>query len=340
MTNLEDSPSYRVLSIQSHMVSGYCGNKAAAFPLQTLGFDVDILNTVQFSNHTGYTSWTGGRLTDVDVQQLFDGLEANGLMDQYTHVLTGYIGNFDILRTIENKVKQLKERIPYLIYVCDPVLGDGGRLYVAPEIVPLYRDVLSVADVITPNQFEAEVLSDIKIINLKTAKEAANQIHAFGVDNIVITSMVLPPEDVPKTILLPHSKSTESASNTNHQPLYCMTSQRHPNGDVQQHLISFPTYEGYFTGTGDLFSALTVARIQDYPHSLAQAIFKVVASVNAVTRLTWEHQRKQQHGNDKMIVDKPNDPKLVHACELQVIKGKKEIEHPDLIGHQILMVEL
>lgn len=29
------------------------GNKAAVFPLQTLGFDVDNLNTVQFSNHTG-----------------------------------------------------------------------------------------------------------------------------------------------------------------------------------------------------------------------------------------------------------------------------------------------
>jgi pyridoxine kinase len=29
------------------------GNKAAVFPLQLLGFEVDILNTVQFSNHTG-----------------------------------------------------------------------------------------------------------------------------------------------------------------------------------------------------------------------------------------------------------------------------------------------
>lgn len=43
----------RVLSIQSHMVSGYCGNKAATFPLQLLGFDVDVMNTVSFSNHTG-----------------------------------------------------------------------------------------------------------------------------------------------------------------------------------------------------------------------------------------------------------------------------------------------
>ncbi|SAM09329.1 hypothetical protein [Absidia glauca] len=331
-----EEPSYRVLSIQSHMVSGYCGNKAAAFPLQTLGYDVDILNTVQFSNHTGYSSWTGGRLTDTDVQQLFDGMEKNGLMDQYTHVLTGYIGNFDILRTIENKVKQLKSKIPELIYgkdVCDPVMGDGGHLYVAPEIVPLYRDVLSVADVITPNQFEAEVLSDMKITSLQTAKNAIKQIHDFGVDRVVITSLTLPRQDVPVTIIPP-------SGSDQHEQLYCMISQRHPDGRLQQHLISFPTYEGYFTGTGDLFSALTVARLQDYPHSLAQAIFKVVSSVNAVTLKTWKHQQKLLQGNEQVIVDKPSDAKLVHACELQVVKGKKEIEHPDMVGHDILIAEL
>ena len=30
----------RVLSIQSHVVSGYVGNKSATFPLQLLGFEV------------------------------------------------------------------------------------------------------------------------------------------------------------------------------------------------------------------------------------------------------------------------------------------------------------
>lgn len=44
----------RVLSIQSHVVSGYVGNKAAVFPMQVLGFDVDFINSVHFSNHTGY----------------------------------------------------------------------------------------------------------------------------------------------------------------------------------------------------------------------------------------------------------------------------------------------
>ena len=68
----------RVLSIQSHVVHGYVGNNAAVFPLQVrsstfvlsvvfsvgcfrlmpslfqvLGCDVDTINSVQFSNHTG-----------------------------------------------------------------------------------------------------------------------------------------------------------------------------------------------------------------------------------------------------------------------------------------------
>ncbi len=43
----------RVLSVQSHVVSGYVGNKSATFPLQLLGFEVDAINSVQFSNHTG-----------------------------------------------------------------------------------------------------------------------------------------------------------------------------------------------------------------------------------------------------------------------------------------------
>ncbi|MEQ2235908.1 hypothetical protein ILYODFUR_006997 [Ilyodon furcidens] len=52
----------RVLSIQSHVVRGYVGNKSATFPLQVLGFEVDSINSVQFSNHTGWLHvFTAGR---------------------------------------------------------------------------------------------------------------------------------------------------------------------------------------------------------------------------------------------------------------------------------------
>lgn len=49
--SVETSP--RVLSIQSHVVHGYVGNKCAVFAMQTNGVDVDPINTVQFSNNTG-----------------------------------------------------------------------------------------------------------------------------------------------------------------------------------------------------------------------------------------------------------------------------------------------
>lgn len=41
----EDRVLPRVLSVQSHVVSGYVGNRAAVFPLQLLGFDVDFVNS-------------------------------------------------------------------------------------------------------------------------------------------------------------------------------------------------------------------------------------------------------------------------------------------------------
>ncbi|KAI9016330.1 Ribokinase-like protein [Phycomyces nitens] len=332
-----DDSSYRALSIQSHMVSGYCGNKAAVFPLQTLGFDVDILNTVQFSNHTGYPSWTGGRLTANEVQELFTGLERNGLTDDYTHVLTGYIGNYEILERIEAFVCHLKTKSPKLIFVCDPVMGDGGRLYVAPEIVPLYRDILRTADIVTPNQFEAETLAETTINSLESASEAAKALHALGTPNVIITSVSLPVSQVPESVRLPSGET---------HALYCLTSHKSITGVTDQHLIAFPTYPGYFTGTGDMFSGLVVARWQEaidnkaeFP--LASAAFKVVSTVNAITLKTFNRQKafikSESRGQTGSIEKRPDSPTVIRQCELMVIKGKKEIEDPDSYSSAIKM---
>ena len=57
--DIEHMVDKKVLSIQSHVVHGYVGNKAATFPLQCKGWDVDALNTVQFSNHPAYGHISG-----------------------------------------------------------------------------------------------------------------------------------------------------------------------------------------------------------------------------------------------------------------------------------------
>lgn len=38
----------------------------------------------------------------------------------------------------------------------DPVMGDQGRMYVSDDVAPAYKKMISFADMILPNQFEAE----------------------------------------------------------------------------------------------------------------------------------------------------------------------------------------
>ncbi|KAB0363156.1 hypothetical protein FD754_007312, partial [Muntiacus muntjak] len=113
----------RVLSIQSHVVRGYVGNRAATFPLQVLGFEVDAVNSVQFSNHTGYSHWKGQVLNSGELQELYDGLKLNSV-NQYDYVLTGYTRDKSFLAMVVDIVQELKQQNPRLVYVCDPVMGD------------------------------------------------------------------------------------------------------------------------------------------------------------------------------------------------------------------------
>ncbi|KAI9476575.1 MAG: pyridoxal kinase [Benjaminiella poitrasii] len=228
-------------------------------------------------------------------------------------------------------IEKLKRKNPNLIYVCDTVMGDCGSLYVSPEIIPLYKNIMKSADVVTPNQFESEILSEMTITSLKDACQVAKKLHTFGPPNVVITTLSLPLKYVPADVHL------ETSSDNS---LYCFTSQLFPeDGRVDQYLISFPTYEGYFTGTGDLFSSLVVARLQEAINknksspSLIDAVYRVVCSVNTITKKTWLYQKErvhiESHGKADLIDSKPNASSLVHSCELRLIQGKKVIEDPE-----------
>ncbi|XP_017890265.1 pyridoxal kinase-like, partial [Ceratina calcarata] len=121
-----------------------------------LGFEVDAINSVQLSNHTGYKVFKGQVLNDKDLDDLIDGLVQNDL-DNYTHLLTGYVGSASFLKKVAEVVHILKRKNPDLIYVCDPVMGDNGKLYVPEALKEIYKkDIVPLADIVLPNQFELE----------------------------------------------------------------------------------------------------------------------------------------------------------------------------------------
>lgn len=77
-----------------------------------------------------------------------------------THLLTGYAGSSSFLRALIKVYKILRQSNPNIQFVCDPVLGDDGKFYVAREMLDVYRfEVVPLANVLTPNAFELGVRS-------------------------------------------------------------------------------------------------------------------------------------------------------------------------------------
>lgn len=73
--------------------------------------------------------------------------------------------------------------------VCDPVLGDNGAMYVPESLIPIYQnEILPLADICTPNQFEAERLTGLKIESEADAWKATEWFHAKGVKTVVLSS--------------------------------------------------------------------------------------------------------------------------------------------------------
>jgi pyridoxine kinase len=179
-----------VLSIQSHVVYGYAGNSAAVFPLQRLGREVWAVNTVEFSNHTGYGSWRGKVLGAELAAELVTGLEERGVLNQCDAVLSGYLGDASVGMAVIEAVKKVRKISPAALYTCDPVMGDTGRgFYVKPDIPDMIKnELIPLADIICPNQFELEALTGIKTETISDAINAINMLHKKGPPIILVTS--------------------------------------------------------------------------------------------------------------------------------------------------------
>lgn len=68
-------------------------------------------------------------------------------------------------------------------------MGDNGKMYVPEDILPVYRDiVVPLADIITPNQFEAELITGLKMNDLDGALKVIKKLHEKGVKTVVLSS--------------------------------------------------------------------------------------------------------------------------------------------------------
>ena len=184
----------RFLSLQSHVAYGYVGNRAATFPLQRLGHEVWAVNTVEFSNHTGYGAWRGRAASAEQVAEIVQGIEALGQFSRCDGLLTGYVGDAALADVVLDTARRVRAANPRAVWCCDPVLGDiDTGIYVKPGIDAFFRDrAIPAADLVTPNHFELEHLTGRTVSTMGEALSAARTLlggEARGPRLALITSL-------------------------------------------------------------------------------------------------------------------------------------------------------
>ncbi len=184
-----------ILSIQSWVAFGHVGNASAVFPLQRLGAEVWAINTVQFSNHPGYGSFTGQVFAPDAIRALVDGVAARGALPGCDALLSGYVGDAGTGEVILDAACRVREANPRGIWCCDPVIGDEGPgIYVRPGVAAFFRDrAVPQADLLTPNHFELKYLTGLPCDTLDGARQAVAALQArmppSGPRIVLVTSL-------------------------------------------------------------------------------------------------------------------------------------------------------
>lgn len=176
-----------VLSIQSEVVRGHVGNSGVRFALQRLGLDVWAVPTVLLSNHPGHGRFRGEATNVASIAALIDGLDAHGWLARCDGVISGYLGAADQARAVADAVRRVKGQNPRAVYLCDPVFGDDDGAYARPGVAEaMARELVPLADIVTPNRFELQSLTSKKI---ETAADAVAAARALGKAETVVTSV-------------------------------------------------------------------------------------------------------------------------------------------------------
>lgn len=296
----------KLLSIQSHVVHGYVGNKAATFPLQYTGWDVDALNTVQFSNHPGYGKFKGVKSSVEEVCDIFEGLESINNVSDYDIVLVGYVPNDDSLQDIFAHCRRFIAKNPQIRWVVDPVLGDNGKIYVSEKNISIYKNVLAQNEIflVTPNQLELQVLTDVEIVDLSSLNLA---VHAFfklypHVSNLVVTSI----DTIEKGVLYSCGAVNDTSALT-----------------PTKFYFKYPSISASFCGSGDLFNSLLISSYFKNNHrskpdkTLETSLNNALSIMEKVLTRTFELEKRKAPDSAGPL--KINDLKIIESRDFLLL---------------------
>ena len=145
-----------------------------AYPL-TVITAITSQNTANFEGIETVSS----KMIKSQLQTIFSDFNIDGIK-------IGMVFDSQTIKVIYKELKKLE--IPIVV---DPVIESttGGRLIKKSAIQDFQKFIIPLATIITPNQFEAGILTNIKVKTQQSASKAAKRIQEMGAENVIITGV-------------------------------------------------------------------------------------------------------------------------------------------------------
>ena len=165
---------------------------------------------------TGQNTLKFGKVEPVSVNILKNQLQLVFSDFKIDGIKIGMVYDSQIIKTIYQQLKKLK--IPIVV---DPVIKSttGGELLKKSAIKDYQRYIIPLATVITPNKYEAEILSKTKINSKNIPEKIAKTIQKMGAKNVSITGIQTKENKISDFILEKNKKyviSGDKISKINH----------------------------------------------------------------------------------------------------------------------------
>ena len=169
----------RVLTIAGSDSSGGAGIQADLKTMSAIGvYGMSVITAVTAQNTVGVFDVLeiDKNMVSKQIQCIFEDIEVDA-------VKIGMVSNAEIINTIaESLIKYKAKNI-----VVDPVMvSKSGYFLLREEAVKELKNLIAIADVVTPNIPEAEVLTGMEIKNEQHMKKSAEIISELGVKNVLI----------------------------------------------------------------------------------------------------------------------------------------------------------